>query len=232
MKPTKFCCGLLGAAILLTTSQLQASMTVHLTADGGNANSGGLFKAYTTGNGTFDTFCLSIPTGFAYNTTYNYNISSTIDAVGVPPAPSYISLGTAYIYNQFNLGNSVYGGTKVGATLDAVQAAIWFLQGDLIGMIDPENNVDLSALISPLLTQLETDSGHTLTELQADGGSMYNVYAMNMYNITPNGNGSVAQPQLYQAQSVPEPSTIVAGALLLLPFGVSTLRILRKSKMQ
>jgi hypothetical protein len=28
--------------------------------------------------------------------------------------------------------------------------------------------------------------------------------------------------------SVPEPSTIVAGALLLLPFGVSTLRILRK----
>jgi len=30
--------------------------------------------------------------------------------------------------------------------------------------------------------------------------------------------------------SVPEPSTIVAGALLLLPFGVSTVRILRKNK--
>ena len=30
--------------------------------------------------------------------------------------------------------------------------------------------------------------------------------------------------------SVPEPSTIVAGALLLLPFGVSTLRILRKGR--
>ncbi len=30
--------------------------------------------------------------------------------------------------------------------------------------------------------------------------------------------------------SVPEPSTIVAGALLLLPFGVSTLRILRKNR--
>jgi hypothetical protein len=29
---------------------------------------------------------------------------------------------------------------------------------------------------------------------------------------------------------VPEPSTIVAGALLLLPFGVSTLRVLRKSR--
>ena len=30
--------------------------------------------------------------------------------------------------------------------------------------------------------------------------------------------------------SVPEPSTVVAGALLLLPFGISTVRILRKSK--
>ncbi len=32
--------------------------------------------------------------------------------------------------------------------------------------------------------------------------------------------------------SVPEPSTIVAGALLLLPFGVSTMRILRRHKAQ
>jgi len=32
------------------------------------------------------------------------------------------------------------------------------------------------------------------------------------------------------SSSVPEPSTIVAGALLLLPFGISTVRILRKNK--
>lgn len=32
--------------------------------------------------------------------------------------------------------------------------------------------------------------------------------------------------------SVPEPRTIIAGALLLLPLGVSTVRILRKNKMQ
>ena len=29
-------------------------------------------------------------------------------------------------------------------------------------------------------------------------------------------------------QSVPEPTTMIAGALLLLPFGVSTLRLLRR----
>ncbi len=32
--------------------------------------------------------------------------------------------------------------------------------------------------------------------------------------------------------AVPEPSTVVAGALLLIPFGLSTLRILRKNKVQ
>jgi hypothetical protein len=30
---------------------------------------------------------------------------------------------------------------------------------------------------------------------------------------------------------VPEPTTLIAGALLLLPFGASTLRIVRKSRM-
>ena len=32
------------------------------------------------------------------------------------------------------------------------------------------------------------------------------------------------------ASVVPEPTTIIAGALLLLPFGVSTIRILRRNK--
>lgn len=38
--------------------------------------------------------------------------------------------------------------------------------------------------------------------------------------------------QSFHQTAVPEPSTVVAGALLLLPFGISTLRILRKNKAQ
>jgi hypothetical protein len=38
--------------------------------------------------------------------------------------------------------------------------------------------------------------------------------------------------QSFHQTAVPEPSTVVAGALLLLPFGISTLRILRKGKAQ
>ena len=46
------------------------------------------------------------------------------------------------------------------------------------------------------------------------------------------GHGiSWASPQnVPSPAAVPEPSTVVAGALLLLPFGVSTMRILRKNK--
>jgi len=44
-------------------------------------------------------------------------------------------------------------------------------------------------------------------------------------NCTPTPTNSTPSSNI---TSVPEPSTIVAGALLLLPFGISTVRILRK----
>jgi hypothetical protein len=39
-----------------------------------------------------------------------------------------------------------------------------------------------------------------------------------------------AQEMLYQVTPVPEPTTLIAGALLLLPFGASTLRVLRNHR--
>jgi hypothetical protein len=45
-------------------------------------------------------------------------------------------------------------------------------------------------------------------------------------------NGSIQDTysQNIQILAVPEPTTMIAGALLLLPFGASTLRILRKNR--
>jgi hypothetical protein len=40
----------------------------------------------------------------------------------------------------------------------------------------------------------------------------------------------VRQPLVCFISEVPEPTTIIAGALLLLPFGMSTLRMLRKNR--
>ena len=56
----------------------------------------------------------------------------------------------------------------------------------------------------------------------ASGGA-YGVFALTLTDA----NRGYAQPILGM---VPEPSTVVAGVLLLLPFGVSTVRILRKDK--
>ncbi len=44
-------------------------------------------------------------------------------------------------------------------------------------------------------------------------------------------DGPPAVLELTPASAVPEASTMIAGALLLLPFGASTLRILRRNRM-
>ena len=234
IKTIKTCCALIGAAALLTASPTFANLTgtVTLCNAGGNANQGGWFQAVTSDNGTFYTFCLSIPTAFNLGHSYYYDISSTIVAngVGAPPAaPDYVTFGTAYLYSQFLAGNAAY------SNINAVQATIWYLQGNLtkngngtggIGFYDPENHQNLFNLVNPILVSLE---GYVdLSQLMANGNGAFNVSVMNLYS-DPDGS-KFAQPQLYSP--VPEPSTIVAGALLLLPFGVSTLRIMRKNKVQ
>jgi hypothetical protein len=214
---------LIGLAGVLFATNLYGSLTVTLTEVGGNANGGGLFQAVTSANGTFDTFCISIETTFSPGTQYSYDLSSTINAYGIPLASSFIAAGTAYLYQQFSLRNpNYYAGVNGVDNANAVQAAIWYLQGDLNGYVDPENSANLQSLLTPILNQVESDTHMTLAALQANGNGAYGVVAMNLYTGIPS---SYNQPQL---AIVPEPTTMIAGALLLLPFGASTLRILRK----
>jgi hypothetical protein len=210
MKAIKTCCALLGVATLLTASNALATIgTITLTENYGNANGGGDFTAVTTGGlGTFETFCLAENVLFHPGNTYNYSTSSTIE-----PSGTSITLGTAYLYTQFRLGSLsgyTYGSA---ASANALQAAIWWLQGQNFGA---KNS---------FVTLAETALG--LTDSTITGAEVGNtVFAINLTDA----NGTPHQPQLgYNA--VPEPSTVVAGALLLLPFGVSTVRILRKNKM-
>jgi hypothetical protein len=210
MKTIKTCCALLGVATILTASNALATIgSITLTEDYGNANGGGAFTAVTTGGlGTFDTFCLAENVLFHPGNTYNYTTSSTI-----LPSGSSIAIGTAYLYSQFRLGTLsgyTYGSA---ASADALQAAIWWLQGQNFGA---DNS---------FVTLAETALGlNDSTITGAYTGSA--VFAINLTDST----GTYHQPQL-GFTAVPEPSTVVAGALLLLPFGVSTVRILRKNKM-
>lgn len=229
MKTMKTCFALIGAAGILSSTSVFADL-VTLTQTGlGNANGGGEFKAVTSANGTFSTFCLSIGTLFTPGTQYSYTVNPTINAVTTPPNGSPVAYGTAVLYNDF-----LNGGNHTAMGANGIQAAIWFCEQDLFinthgttygdsnfYVTDTENggNVDLTSLINYVLDPLHLSQA----QLLANGNGAFGVEVMNLKN----SNGSPAQPQLIQ---VPEASTVIAGALLLLPLGVSALRIVRKSR--
>lgn len=221
--PYAYIAGLTG---LLAATSAFASMTATLNEIGvGNATGGGVFQAVTSNNGTFDTFCMSINTEFTPGELYDYTISPNIVANPAPAGypqnpPTFISYGTAYIYNQFELGNAKYGGDLNSTTVNDVQYTLWYLQGLLNGYTDPRG-YDYSSEVPGILSQLETDTGLGLNALLANGNGAFGVEALNLQDGT-------LQPQLVQ---VPETTTIVAGVLLLLPLGASTLRIFRQNRL-
>ena len=63
---------------------------------------------------------------------------------------------------------------------------------------------------------------------QANANAKYTGYLL---IPTPESQyGLNAQEMFYNVTPVPEPTTLIAGALLLLPFGASTLRVLRRNR--
>jgi hypothetical protein len=137
-----------------------------------------------------------------------------------------ISIGTAWLYSQFRAGTlaNYFTGTRQ-ANAGALQDAIWYLEGETTTLA--YNGADGTYYYN--LAKLNAGSGSLSdTQVMADSLGAYGVIALNLFtggNDTPDNPGSRAQDQL---AIVPEPTTMIAGALLLLPFGASTLRILRK----
>jgi hypothetical protein len=140
---------------------------------------------------------------------------------------------------------------------DGLQAAIWYLQkqpnynanssgaptGTQFNNIqfwangsDVDGLSSSSAAYSYFLTYLNDAEAYasggtsgTLTSIadaEASSHNAFGVYSLNLYTGSYNGASTDwAQPQL---TVVPEASTVYAGASLLLPFGMSAFRIIRK----
>jgi len=222
---------LVGLAGLLCAQALQAAMydgAVRITASRGTYGSGpgGEFTITVTSDlgglvtidGVFQSFCLETEEYISLGQSYNANVNDRAiqgrnGATGDP-----ISVGTAWLYSHFRaLDLATYNytaGSGRNASANALQDAIWWLEVEG-GARNDFINIAAAALGSP---------GVPLTdaEIRANAATgAYGVVVLNLYN----SNGTVAQDQL---ALVPEPTTMIAGALLLLPFGVSTLRILRK----
>ena len=206
---------------LFCASTSFGAMTVTLTTNPlTGSNGGGEFTAVTSDNGTFATYCIDPSHYFTPGVQYNYVISqSTTD-----PMANNISIGTAYLYSQFLAGSL---GTWSTSKSTLLQKTFWALEGEGYASILNSGNMFYNALISKFAT---------IGAAEADAGAN-NSYGVAVMNLTDRW-GNRAQSQLVQIPppsgnsggSVPEPSTIAAAALLLLPLGVSAIRILRRKQ--
>jgi hypothetical protein len=207
----------------------------------GTPGSGGEFTATAAGFGTFQSFCLEANEYIDFGNTFDYNKNTGAVQGGVSGATTIdshtglpmdnISIGTVYLYSHFADGSLTgyhfAGNPQRVADATDLQNAIWWLEGEggarnhwvdlaesnLGGLNDTDIKKD--ALGNPLNT--------------------FNVIALNLFNgsdaqhVTIGGVTYNLNQDILAISVVPEPTTIVAGALLLLPFGASTLRILRKN---
>lgn len=125
--------------------------------------------------------------------------------------------GVGYLFLSDGAGNNLTG-TLNWLTIQTVQSAGSINAALALNVTDltyTGGNVDLLALANggtgSMNLTFQFNPGQTLTQLTT-GSAQITSYS-----------GSLA------TTSVPEPSTVIAGVLLLLPFGISTVRILRKS---
>jgi hypothetical protein len=195
-------------------------------------------KATASVNGTtgFQTFCIEISASFQPGNTYNTSVSPVmVTGQGTTAA---ISVGTAYLYSQFaqgKLSGFTYGTTGTGRELsdDQLQDAIWYLQGEIGtsgNSITSDSLYTFNATTDPFVTLVDNMFGAS-TALESDltYGNIFGVQALNLTSTDQNGKTVYNQDQLVYCP-VPEPSTLAAGAALLLPLGLSAVRALRKKK--
>lgn len=119
---------------------------------------------------------------------------------------------------QINMIDQSYTGSGLLAIDETVSANGYYGQPLASSHLDGQKNGDFVG------DNLYVDPAQTTLYVIKD-------IAMSTSESVPLTTISIVSQSFHQTV-VPEPSTVVAGALLLLPFGVSTLCILRKNKVQ
>lgn len=230
---------------LALASSASAGLTVTLYQNAYSSGVGGEFTAVTsdpsllnnysplaqvtTTHGTgFETFCIEYNIEFYPGVQYNAAINGgaipggggTTGGNGITGGYDPISIGTAWLYSQFaagTLANYDYSNTS-NRKIDAgqLQNVFWYLENEIPSVSHSDTN--------PFYQMLLTQFG-SIAAAQTNSDGAYGVAALNLTDC----NGGYHQSQLVET-SVPEPSTVLAGALILLPLGISTVRILRKKQ--
>lgn len=198
---------------------------------------GGEFQAVSSGLGTFITFCIEHPENLGFGGRYDYTINTGAvrgggGANATDPhtglAMDNISIGTAYLYSQFRSGAlaGYFTGNRYQHAGE-LQNAIWYLEGEITSLA--YNGADGTAFYN--LAMANAGAGSlSVTEVAADSGGAYGVVALNLFNGPYSQSFDGYNLNQDVLAIVPEPTTMIAGALLLLPFGASAMRIVRKGR--
>ena len=215
--------GMLAVPALQAAVSVGDSGTITLSTGPNSVGVGGEFVATgfggLSGLGTFSSFCLEHNEVFTPGGTYNATVNLAAMNGGVATSSlrgsDPLSMGTAWLYSQFRAGSLAGYNSGLTATAGQLQNAIWWLEGEI--------TADQSA--NPFITQIP-DAAWRNYNSTIDANGAFGVVALNLTYR----DGRVAQDQLAIVPvPVPEPTTIIAGVLLLLPFAVSTIRRSRKS---
>ena len=222
-KLTLIVCLVLGLLIAVIPEARALSVTIdrisgYYTGNGGEFNIEPSDWAGITGYDTkalvgdgFESFCLERSEYVTIPGTYNAVFNSKAVMGGNPPNGDPISIGTAYLYNQFALGQltgynyTVGSGRAVDA--GALQNAIWMLEGEITW--------DSSNEFIALLLGIPDYSSEALAT--ANNNGVIPVAVLNLYN----SNGSLAQDQLVR---VPEPGILILLGIALSAVGLAARR--------
>lgn len=214
--------------------------------------------AKTSINGVegIETFCVETAITFLPGAAYDASIGSQIKP-NVAPGSTSIAVGAAWLYQQFVTGDlsaSSEGGYEYTTLTasgreksgDELQDAIWYLEGEITSTgrvvsgddVKSVNNSTYNFIAStdPFLLAAEeyldptgkTQAAQLAYVSQAATAGEYGVYAL-VLSTTSDGCANYAQDQLVYCP-VPEPATFTAGALLMLPLGLSAFRVLRRNQ--
>jgi hypothetical protein len=201
---------------------------------------------------TFYSVCLS-PAGLLNTDKHTYDVKPFGGGTGANPGiypsswawngsgpnPQYWGVqNAAYLWNTFgmkivNNTASAYTGNQSSAAA-ALEFAVWTALYNSIGY--GQLGTPTTYWAAPTGQMDSTTRGFYTADLLAltSAGSSIPHYTGNILEgqgaITGGANSGQSQEFFMLGTPVPEPTTMVAGALLLLPFGASTLRFLRKNR--
>jgi hypothetical protein len=189
------------------------------------------------GNNTFNllTFCTDVGVEWNDSTTaYTAKTFAASDGVNPPwsAVPQAIQ-NAAWIYKTYFLNQEASIVANAGTTADeniaaGIQLAIWKVLYDTTssGGLDSGGNIFTAGNFqaSGFGGGITVAEGYISALLSARSDGTFATYTETW--LGPNNGNS--QGLIYSP--VPEPSTLIAGAMLLLPFGASTLRFVRKNR--